>query len=127
MEGDKKPASVDEYLEGVPPEMREALEKLRAVIRKAAPEAVEGIGWGMPLFKLQGNLVGFAAFKDHCSLFPMSSTVMETLKEELEPYDTTKGTIHFKPGKPLPARLVTRVVKERIRENQVKAAARRRK
>ncbi len=123
MDETKKPASIDEYLEGVPREMRDALEKLRAVIRKAAPQAEEGIGWGMPLFKQQGNLVGFAAFKGHCSLFPMSTAVMETFRDELASYDTTKGTIHFMPGKPLPARLVTKLVKERIRENEAKAAA----
>ena len=128
MDGAKKAATIDEYLEGVPQEMRDALEKLRAQISKAAPQAVEAIGWGMPLFKLEGkNLVGFAAFKEHCSLFPMSATAMEAFEAELAAYDTTKGTIHFKPGKPLPASLVKKIVKERIRENEARAAAKKRR
>jgi uncharacterized protein YdhG (YjbR/CyaY superfamily) len=121
---ERKPTTIDEYLAGVPEEMRTALEELRVVIRKAAPEAVEAIGWGMPMFKLKGNLVGFAAFKEHCSFFPMSTTVMEAHMDELAAYDTSKGTIHFKPGKPLPAALVKKLVKERIKENEAKAAAR---
>jgi uncharacterized protein YdhG (YjbR/CyaY superfamily) len=124
MDGVKKPATIDAYLEWVPQEMRDALEKLRVVIRKAAPEAVEAIGWGMPMFKLKGNLVGFAAFKEHCSFFPMSTTVMEAFDNELASYDTSKGTIRFKPGKPLPALLVKKMVRERIKENEAKAAAR---
>jgi uncharacterized protein YdhG (YjbR/CyaY superfamily) len=128
MEKTKKPATIDEYLKGVPQEMRETLEKLRAVIKKAAPQAEEAIGWGMPMFKLDGkNLVGFAAFKEHCSLFPMSTTVMETLKSELAPYSTSKGAIRFGPNKPLAAALVKRIIKERIRENEARAAASKRK
>jgi uncharacterized protein YdhG (YjbR/CyaY superfamily) len=127
MDGAKKPANIDEYLEGVPQEMRDALEKLRAVIKKAAPQAVEAIGWGMPMFKLKGNLVGFAAFKEHCSFFPMSTTVMEAFEHELASYDTSKGTIRFKPGKPLPASLVKKLVKERIKENEARAAAKKHK
>jgi uncharacterized protein YdhG (YjbR/CyaY superfamily) len=127
MDGAKKPVTIDEYLGGIPREMRDALEKLRAVIRKAAPQAVEAIGWGMPMFKLKGNLVGFAAFKEHCSFFPMSTTVMEAFENELASYETSKGTIRFKPGKPLPASLVKRIVKERIKENEARAAAKKRK
>ena len=127
MDGAKKPETIDEYLEGVPQEMRDALEKLRAIISKAAPQAVEAIGWGMPIFKLNGNLVSFAAFKEHCSFFPMSTTVMETLEEELASYDTSKGTIRFKPERPLPASLVRKIVKERIKENEARAAAKKRK
>jgi len=123
MDGAKKPATIDEYLEGVPQEMRNALDKLRAVIRNAAPQAVEAIAWGMPMCKLKGNLVGFAAFKEHCSFFPMSTTVMEAFENELASYDTSKGTIRFKPGKPLPASLVKKLVKERIKENEARAAA----
>jgi len=128
MNGAKKPKTIEEYLEGIPEEMRNALEKLRAQIRKAAPQAIESIGWGMPMLKFKGkNLVGFAAFKEHCSFFPMSATVMETFETELAPYDTTKGTIHFKPGKPLPASLVRKIVKERIKENEVRVSAKKSK
>ena len=128
MDGMKKPVTIDEYMEDIPQEMRDALEKLRAVIRKAAPQAEEAIGWGMPMFKLKGkNLVGFAAFKEHCSLFPMSTMVMETFKSELASYVTSKGAIRFTPSKPLPASLVRKLVKERIKENEAHATAKKRK
>ena len=128
MDDTNKPATIDEYLEETPQEMRDALEKLRAVIRKAAPQAEEAIGWGMPMFKLKGkNLVGFAAFKEHCSLFPMSTMVMEVFAGELAPYGTSKGAIRFKPDKPLPASLVKKIVKERIKENEARATAKKRK
>jgi uncharacterized protein YdhG (YjbR/CyaY superfamily) len=128
MDGVTKPATIDEYLEGTPQEMRDALEKLRAVIRKAAPQAEEAIGWGMPMFKLKGkNLVGFAAFKEHCSFFPMSTTVMEAFESELASYSTSKGAIRFKADKSLPASLVKKIVKERIKENEARAAAKKRK
>lgn len=128
MEKTGKPATIDEYLEGVTPEMRDALEKLRAVIAKAVPQAQEAIAWDMPMFKLNGkNLVGFAAFKEHYSLFPMSATVLEAFENELATYSTTKGTIHFQPEKPLPVTLVKKIVKYRIKEIEALAAARKRK
>jgi uncharacterized protein YdhG (YjbR/CyaY superfamily) len=71
----------------------------------------------MPSFKYHGLLVGFAAFKNHCSFFPMSTSVMEAHKKELKPYDTSKGTIRFQVDKPLPVALVRKLVKARIREN----------
>ncbi|MEW6554293.1 MAG: DUF1801 domain-containing protein [Actinomycetota bacterium] len=124
----RKPASIDAYLKGVTPEMRDALEELRAVIAKAAPQAEEAIAWDMPAFKLNGkNLVGFAAFREHYSLFPMSGTVTEAFEDELAPFTTTKGTIHFQPGKPLPAALVKKIVRYRIKEIEALAAAKKRK
>ena len=114
---------VDTYLAAVPQDARTALEKLRALIRAAAPAATEVISYQMPAFRLQGRLlVAFAAFKNHCSLFPGSS-VMEAHKDELKGYDISKGTIRFPPGKPLPAALVKKLVKARIAENE--AAGRR--
>jgi uncharacterized protein YdhG (YjbR/CyaY superfamily) len=109
---------VDAYLAALPPDSRGALEKLRAQIRAAAPKAVEGISWGMPSFKLEGQLVGFAAFKDHCGFFPMSVEVMDALGKEIEPYRTSKGTLQFTPGHPLPAAIVKKIVKARIAENK---------
>ena len=91
---------------------------MRATIKAAAPDAVETISYGMPAFKDHGTLVGFAAFKDHLSFFPMSVAVIEARREELEPYRTSRGTIQFKPDKPLPAALVRKLVKERIEENK---------
>jgi len=117
---------VDEYLAGVPKEARATLEKLRQTIKAAAPMASEGISYQMPLYKHRGMVVGFAAFKDHCSLFP-GSAVMDAHREELKDYDTSKGTIRFPANKPLPAVLVKKLVKARIAENEARAAAKNRR
>jgi uncharacterized protein YdhG (YjbR/CyaY superfamily) len=115
--------SVDDYLAALPEESRTALEKLRKTIRAAAPEATETISYQMPTFKEHGRfLVSFAAFKNHCSLFPASKAVMEEHGEELKPYFSGKGTLRFHPDKPIPSALVKKIVKTRIKEN---AAARR--
>jgi uncharacterized protein YdhG (YjbR/CyaY superfamily) len=115
-----KPETVDQYLAGVPGEQRAALERLRETIRAAAPEATETISYGMPAYKLHGSLVGFAAFKNHCSFFPMSATLIEAHKEELSGYRTSKGTIQFTADKPLPAPLVRKLVKQRAAENEAR-------
>ena len=111
---------VDEYLAGVPKEARVTLEKLRKTIKAAAPMASEVISYQMPMYKHHGMVVGFAAFKDHCSIFP-GSAVMDAYKEELKGYDTSKGTIRFPANKPLPAALVKKLVKARIAENEARA------
>jgi uncharacterized protein YdhG (YjbR/CyaY superfamily) len=98
-------------------EHRASLEHLRKTIRAAAPEAEECISYQMPAFRLNGMLVGFGATANHCALYLMSSTTAEAFKEELEGYDTSKGTIRFQPDKPLPAALVRKLVKARIAEN----------
>ena len=121
--GDAKSAparDVDEYLAGVPKEARTTLEKLRKTIKAAAPMASEVISYQMPMYKHHGMVVGFAAFKDHCSIFP-GSAVMDAYKEELKRYDTSKGTIRFPANKPLPAALVKKLVKARIKENEARA------
>ena len=115
--------SVDEYLAGVPKEARAVLEKLRRTIRAAAPMASEGISYQMPMYKHHGMVIGFAAFKDHCSIFP-GSAVMDAHKEELKRYSTSKGTIRFSVNKPLPATLVRKLVRARIKENEARAAKR---
>ena len=115
---------VDEYLAGVPKEARVVLEKLRRTIKAAAPMASEVISYQMPMYKHHGMVIGFAAFKDHCSIFP-GSAVMDAHKEELKRYSTSKGTIRFPVNKPLPAALVRKLVKTRIRENEARAAKRR--
>jgi uncharacterized protein YdhG (YjbR/CyaY superfamily) len=118
------PTSVEEYLAALPKASRTALEKLRKTIKAAAPEATETISYQMPAFKDRGRfLVSYAAFKDHCSLFPASNAVMEALGNELQPYFSGKGTLRFQPGKPIPAALVRKIVKARLQEN---AALRRR-
>jgi uncharacterized protein YdhG (YjbR/CyaY superfamily) len=112
------PSSVEDYFSQVPEEARAALEKLRKTIKAAAPNTTETISYQMPTFKYQGRaLVGIAAFKSHCSLFPYSTKVMDSLNEELHAYDTSgKGTIRFSADKPLPAALVKKIVKTRIDE-----------
>ena len=111
---------VDEYLAGISEPARTTLHKVRAVIRSVAPpEATEGISYGIPMFKYKGMLAGFAAFSDHCSLFPGAGPTVE-FKNELKNFQTSKGTIRFAPDKPLPATLLKKIVKARIAENKRK-------
>jgi uncharacterized protein YdhG (YjbR/CyaY superfamily) len=119
--GNVAPKNVDEYLAGVPEPARATLNRVRAVIRSAVPpEATEAISYGMPTFRYKGALLGFAAFSNHCSLFPMSLSVMEAFKNELKAFHTSKGTIRFPVDKPLSAALVKKLVKARIAENEHK-------
>ncbi|MFY9681392.1 MAG: DUF1801 domain-containing protein [Candidatus Sulfotelmatobacter sp.] len=116
----KIPKTVDEYLERVPEPSRTTLNKVRKVIRSVAPpEATEGISYGIPTFKYKGMLASFAAFSDHCSLFPGAGPTIE-FKNELKNFQTSKGTIRFAPDKPLPAALLRKLVKARIAENERK-------
>jgi uncharacterized protein YdhG (YjbR/CyaY superfamily) len=108
---------VDTFLAGLAPETRAALEGLRRTIAKAAPDAVEGISYGVPAFKYRGRpLVSFGAGKNHCSFYVQSPAVMDAYGDELAQFDTAKGTIRFAPDKPLPAGLVTKLVKARMAE-----------
>ena len=112
------PESVDSYLAALPDAQRAALEKLRKTIKAAAAGAIETISYQMPAFKLNGRfLVSYAAFKDHCSLFPASTAVLEELADEVKPYIAGKGTLRFTPEKPIPSSLVRKIVKTRIRES----------
>jgi len=115
------PKNVDEYLAGVPKPARSTLKKVRAAIRSAVPhEATEAIGYRMPIFRYKGALVAYAAFSDHCSLFPMSLAVMAAFKNELKGFPRSKGTIRFPLDKPLPAALVKKLVKARLAEKDRK-------
>lgn len=112
------PDDVEEYLAGLPEEPRVALQALRSTIRAAAPEATETISYKMPAFKDHGRfLLSYAAFKDHCSLFPASEAVMEALGDELQPYYSGKGTIRFQAAQPLSEDLVRKIVAVRLEEN----------
>jgi uncharacterized protein YdhG (YjbR/CyaY superfamily) len=111
---------VEDFLRAVPPDARAALEKIRETIRKAAPDATERIGYGIPMFYYEGPLVGFGATKNHCAFYVMSPALMEANRDELQRYDTAKGTIRFTPGNPLPATLVRKLVKARIAENHAR-------
>jgi uncharacterized protein YdhG (YjbR/CyaY superfamily) len=118
--GSGAPKNVDEYLAGVPEPARSTLNKIRAAIRSAVPpEATEAISYGIPTFKYKGPLVWFAAFSNHCSLFPTAS-VIEAFKNELKGFSTSKGTIHFPTDKPLPTALVKKLVKARVAQNESK-------
>ena len=119
--GNVAPKNVEEYLAGVPEPARSTLNRVRAAIRSAVPpEATEAISYRMPTFRYKGALLGFAAFSNHCSLFPMSLSVMETFKNELKDFHTSKGTIRFPVDKPLSAALVKKLVKARIAQNEHK-------
>ena len=119
--GSVAPKNVDEYLAGVPEPARSTLNKVRAAIRAAVPpEATEGISWRMPMFKYKGLLVGFAAFSNHCSFFPMSSSLLDAFKKELKNFSTSRGTIRFPVDKPPSAALVKKLVKARIAQNESK-------
>jgi len=114
------PETIDEYLAGVPEPARSTLEKIRKAIRSAAPpEATETISYRIPAFKYKEVLVWFAAFSDHCSLFPTAS-ILKMFKNELKGFSTSKGTIHFPTDKPLPPRLIRRMVKARVAQIESK-------
>jgi uncharacterized protein YdhG (YjbR/CyaY superfamily) len=115
------PKTIDEYITGFPEDIQEKLEALRAIIRKAAPDAEEIISYAMPTFYLKGNLVHFAVFKNHIGFYPAPSGI-ETFREELLPYKTSKGAAQFPIDKPLPLSLVSKIVKYRVKQNQEKAA-----
>jgi uncharacterized protein YdhG (YjbR/CyaY superfamily) len=119
-----KAKTVEEYLAAVPPRERAALEELRRTIRSAAPDAEEGISYRMPVFKLNGALVFYAAFSDHLSLFVASKEIVKEFAKDLKPYYSSGATIHFTPEKPLPASLVKRLVKAKIEQNEERAKKR---
>ena len=108
------PNSVDEYIAAQPKTVRQKLEKVRAAIRRAVPEAVEGIGYRMPGYKLRGKpMLYFAAFKEHYSLFAASGTFFASLEDELRGYELRTGTVHFPLTKPVPVKLISRIAKLR--------------
>lgn len=113
----EKVTSVEAYLKSIGGEPEAAIQKLRETIASVAPEAEEGITYGMPGFLIGGKgLVGYMAFQDHYSLFPMGGDAIEAHREELGDLVTGKGTISFEYGKPLPVRLVKKVVKTRLEQ-----------
>ena len=118
-----KATTIDAYLAALSDDKRAALQKLRKTIKATAPKAEEYITYGLPAFRLDGRpLVAFGAAANHCAFYPMSAATIEAHKAELGGYETSKGTIRFQPGKPLPATLVRKLVKARIAENAGRAA-----
>jgi uncharacterized protein YdhG (YjbR/CyaY superfamily) len=117
MEGKKANyESIDDYIRQFPPEVQEKLEALRKVIKESATDAIEKISYQMPAFYLHGNLVYFAAFKHHIGFYPTPSGI-EAFKDELAGYKSSKGSVQFPIGKPLPYDLISRIVKYRVEEN----------
>ena len=112
----KTPGNIDEYIRGFPEEVQEILQKIRLTIKKAAPEAEEVISYQMPTFRLNGNLVHFAAFKDHIGFYPIPSGI-EAFKEELAPYKGGKGSVQFPINGTIPYSLITKIVRFRVMEN----------
>jgi uncharacterized protein YdhG (YjbR/CyaY superfamily) len=115
-------AEVVAYLARVPEPARATLEAVRATIKAAAPkDATEALSYGIPSFQYKGALVSYAAFKEHCSLFPMGSSAIEGFADELKGFRTSKGTIQFPVDKPLPNALVKKIVKARAAQNAARA------
>jgi len=121
--GQLAPATIDEYIAGFPADVQEILEKIRLTIRAAAPDAQETIKYRMPTFTLNGNLVHFAAFKNHVGFYPIPSGI-EEFKQELSIYKMGKGSVQFPYAQPIPYDLISRVVKFRVAENMKSAKAR---
>jgi uncharacterized protein YdhG (YjbR/CyaY superfamily) len=112
--------NIDEYIATFPKETQKILEQIRATIKAAAPEAQEKISYQMPTFFLNGNLVHFAAFKNHIGFYPVP-TGIEKFKKELSIYEQGKGSVQFPLDKPMPLGLISRIVKFRVKENMAKA------
>jgi uncharacterized protein YdhG (YjbR/CyaY superfamily) len=112
--------TVEEYLNLFPKHQQKELENIRKAIKDAAPKAEELISYGMPGYKLNGVLVYFGGFKNHCSFFPAGNLIIKKFSNELKPYKTSKGTIQFPMDKPIPISLIKKMVKERARENEMK-------
>jgi uncharacterized protein YdhG (YjbR/CyaY superfamily) len=114
---------VDAYLAAVSEPARSTLKKVRSVIRSAVPaEATEGISYGIPAFRYNGFLVGYAAFTKHCSFFPGSGSLLQEFTKQLKGLEISKGTIRFPLDKPLPVALLKKLVKIRVEKNRAKKA-----
>ncbi len=120
--------TVDEYLAQVAPAQRAVLERLRRAIGAAAPDAEEGISYGLAAFRLHGRpLAGFGASAGHCAYYPMSGDIVAALARELAGYSTSKGTIRFQPSRPLPVSLIRKLVNARRAEIEAARGTTRRK
>lgn len=115
--------TIDEYIATFPEDLQKTLRQVRDTIRKAAPGAEETISYAIPTFKLNGNLVHFAAFKNHIGFYPAPSGI-EAFKKELSVYKGAKGSVQFPLGQPIPLTLIVRIVKFRVKENLANGAGR---
>jgi uncharacterized protein YdhG (YjbR/CyaY superfamily) len=114
------PTTIDDYLAQFPEDIRAILQNIRSIVHENAPEAQEKIGYQMPTFTLNGNLVHFAAFKNHIGFYPTPSGT-ETFKKEISSYKAAKGSIQFPLDQPIPYELITKIVKFRVQENLAKS------
>jgi uncharacterized protein YdhG (YjbR/CyaY superfamily) len=112
--------SIDEYISCFPAETRRLLEEVRAIIKATAPDAVEKISYQMPTFYLNGNLIHFAAFKNHIGLYPTPNGI-EEFQEELKAYKSGKGSVQLPIDQPLPLDLIRRIVEYRVVQNNMKS------
>ena len=117
-----KPETIDEYIAGFPENIQKILKKIRTTIRRAAPAAEEAIRYQIPTFILNGNLVHFAAFKNHIGFYP-APTGTAKFKKELSAYESGKGSVQFPLDEPIPYDLIAKIVEFRAKENAVKAKA----
>ena len=114
------PKNIDEYIAGFPQKIQDMLKEIRATIKKVAPEATEAIKYRMPTYILNGNLVHFAAMKNHIGFYPTPSGI-DNFKKELAAYKSGKGSLQFPLDSPLPLDLISKIVELRVKENSAKA------
>ena len=112
----KASKDIDSYIASYPQKTQVLLKKMRAIICKAAPQATEAISYGVPTYKLNGNLVHFGGFKSHIGFFPTRSGIKH-FQKKLSAYKTSKGAVQFPIEKPIPVGLVAKIVKFRVKEN----------
>jgi uncharacterized protein YdhG (YjbR/CyaY superfamily) len=110
------PEEVDAYLAPLPDDVRSSLERVRRIIRETAPQSTERVSYGIPIFRLNKDLVGISAQKSHCSLHTMSPPLMKVLADDLKGVKVSGATIHFTPQGPLPRDLVERIVRQRMEQ-----------
>ena len=116
------PENIDDYIERYPDNVQKILQKIRKTIQKAAPDAVEAISYHIPTFRLNGNLIHFAAYQHHIGLYPRPRGVKE-FEKEMARYEGGKGTLQFPLDEPIPYELITRITKYRVQKNVEAAAA----
>lgn len=122
MKANTAPTTIDEYIAAFEPEVQQVLQQIRRTIHAAAPDATEAIAYQMPTFRLEGNLVHFAGYKNHIGFYPVP-TGIEKFKKELSKYKTAKGSVQFPLDQPMPYALISKIVKFRVKENLAKAKA----
>jgi uncharacterized protein YdhG (YjbR/CyaY superfamily) len=119
----KQANNIDEYIAGFPDDVQKSMQKVRAAIKKAAPRAEEAISYQIPTFKLNGNLIHFAGYKNHIGLYPGSGAI-EEFEDELTGYKLSKGTVQFPLDKPMPVGLINRITKFCVQRNLSKSQKR---